>query len=110
MNPAEFRHRITFQSKTENAKDADGFPIPEDEAPWTDVVTVWAKNKTVSGREFVQAAATQNERAVRWIIRHRKGLNEDMRILFDGRIFDIEAILADDELKKTLTVVCKEVI
>ncbi|MFE4525439.1 phage head closure protein [Cytobacillus firmus] len=108
MNPAQFRHRITFQSGGA-AVDSDGFPIPEKDAPFIDVVTVWAMNKTVSGREYVQAAATQNERVVRWVIRHRTGLSEDMRVLFEGRIFEIEAILSDDELKKTLTIVCKEV-
>ncbi|MCM3411231.1 phage head closure protein [Metabacillus litoralis] len=105
MNPAKLRHRITFQREQETV-DKDGFSS----VSYVDVITVWAQAKTVSGREYHQAAATQNERATRWIIRYRRDLSEDMRVLFEGKVFDIEAILPDDELKKTLTIVCKEVI
>lgn len=109
-NPALFRHKITLQQRDTTAVDTDGFKIPEEKAPYINVLSIWAMMKTVSGREYVQAAATQNERIVRWIIRHRKGLSEKMRIVYDGRIFEIEAILPDDGLKKTLTIVSKEVI
>lgn len=109
MNPAKINKRITFQKKNNDALDGDGFEIPESEAPYIDVVKVWAMAKTVNGGEYHEAAATQNERTTRWIIRYRTGLSEDMRVSYDGRIFEIEAILPDDELKKTLTVVCKEV-
>lgn len=108
MNPGQLNKRITFQQKSSNSIDNEGFAIPDDEVPYVDVITVWAMAKTVSGREYHQAAATQNERTTRWIIRHRKGLSEDMRIVYDGRFFNIEAILPDDELKKTLTIICKE--
>ncbi|MBP3038066.1 phage head closure protein [Bacillaceae bacterium Marseille-Q3522] len=109
MNPANFRHRITFQQRiSPEEKTENRFPVKG----WQDVVAVWAMNKTVNGREYSQAATTQNERTVRWIIRYRTGLSEDMRIVFqDGeitRFFEIDAILSDDERKKTLTVVCKE--
>lgn len=110
MNPGQLNKRISFQKKAENTTDDEGFSIPESEIPYVDVVSVWAMAKTVSGREYHQAAATQNERATRWIIRYRKGLSEDMRILYDNRVFEIEAILPDDEARETLTVVCKEVV
>lgn len=110
VNAGSLNKRITFQRKSTNLVDEDGFPIPEEDAPYEDVVSVWAMAKTVSGREYHQAAATQNERTTRWIIRYRKGLSEDMRILYDNRVFEIEAILPDDEARETLTVVCKEVV
>lgn len=105
MNPGKLNKRITFQRKT-SAKDDDGF---ENTQQYEDVISVWAGAKTISGREYYQAAAVQNEKQVRWIIRYREGLTEDMRIRFKSRIFEIKAILDDDELKKTLTIVCEEV-
>lgn len=111
LNSGNFRHRIIFQHKVKNAVDGDGFKIPEKEAPYIDLFSDWAMNKTVSGREYVQAAAVQNERIVRWIIRYREDITEDMRIKYGNhRYFNIETILPDDELKKTLTIVCKEVL
>jgi SPP1 family predicted phage head-tail adaptor len=109
-NPGLFKHRISFQSRDNDAKNENGFPLSEQENPYVNIVTVWAQNKTISGREYTQAATTQNERTVRWIIRYRKGLTEDMRVIYDGRTFEIDTILPDDEQKKTLTVVCKELL
>lgn len=110
-NSGQFRHRITFQ-KEQEVVDNEGFSSTS----FVDVVSVWAMAKTVGGREYHQAAATQNELTTRWVIRYQKEFldrekkYEDMRVHYDGRYYEIEAILPDDELKKTLTVVCKEVI
>ncbi|MCM3599006.1 phage head closure protein [Metabacillus idriensis] len=107
LSSGQFRHRITFQNPP-NPDDTNenGFPVGN----WENVISVWAMNKTVSGREYFQAAATQNDRTSRWIIRFHPGLSEDMRIVFEGKYFEIEAILTDDELKNTLTIVSKEVL
>ncbi|WP_026694085.1 phage head closure protein [Peribacillus kribbensis] len=109
MNPGLFNKRITFEQRPNpDETDSEGYPLKE----WKPVKTVWAMPKTVSGREYNQAATTQNELTTRWVIRYTRGLNEDMRIVYkDGdtvRYFEIVAILPDDEQKKTLTVVSKE--
>ncbi|ALC80445.1 phage head closure protein [Bacillus gobiensis] len=108
MNPGKFRHRIIFQQINPGAVDEEGFPLPDGQ--WADVMKAWAMAKTVSGREYHEASATQNERTTRFIIRYRNGLSEDMRVKYQDRIFEIEAILPDDEVRKTLTVVCKEAV
>lgn len=109
MNPGLFRHRITFQKYDPDAVNENGFPLPEDQR-WTDVKTVWAMIKTIKGREFYEAASTQNENTVRFVIRYKAGLDPDMRIIFKGRPFHIESIINDDKLNKTLTIMCKEVV
>jgi len=103
MNPAQFKHRIIIFEEKE-AEDADGFKT---KSP-VDICRIWAAIKTVGGREYVSAAATQNENTYRFIIRYREGLNPRMMVNYKGRIFDIESILNDDELRKTLTIVAKE--
>lgn len=104
-NSGSFRHRITIQEFTEGYNE-NGFPIEE----WQDVKLVWAMIKTLKGSEFYQAASTQNENSLRFVIRYTTGLNPDMRILYKNRIFEIESIINDDEMDKTLTIMCKEVI
>lgn len=69
---------------------------------------VGAMIKTLQGREYIQAATTNNENTSRFVIRYTKGLHEDMRIRFNGRIFEIESIINDDEENVTLTIVVKE--
>lgn len=107
MNPALFRHRITFQEFTETTNE-NGFPAED----WTDVKTVWAMIKTDSNtkyREFYEAAAEHSEKIIRFIVRYTTGINPKMRISYKERIFQIIAVVNDDELNKTLTIIAKEV-
>lgn len=112
MNPGLFRHRITFQQYDENATNEKGFPLEEDQR-WRDIKTVWAMIKTDSNvryREFYEAAADHSEKIIRFIVRYTKEINKKMRILHKGRTFNIIAVVNDDELDKTLTVIAKEVV
>lgn len=109
MNPGLFNKRITFQLFNPDAKDSDGFPLPDDQK-WTDFKTVWAMVKTLQGREYFAAAAVQAENTVRFIVRYIKGLDTSMRISYNSRTFSIESIINDDEANKTLTIIAKEVV
>jgi SPP1 family predicted phage head-tail adaptor len=104
MNPGLFRHRITFQEFIETTNE-NGFPVQE----WIDVKTAWAMIKTLQGREYYEAATTQNENNVRFVIRYTTGINPDMRINYKERTFEILSVINDDELNKTLTIIAKEV-
>ncbi|WP_026078454.1 phage head closure protein [Saccharococcus caldoxylosilyticus] len=109
MNPGLFRHRITFQQYDENATNENGFPLEEDQR-WQDVKTVWAMIKTLQGREYYEAATTQNENTVRFVIRYTSGINPDMRIKYKDRKFEILSVINDDEQNITLTIIAKEVV
>jgi SPP1 family predicted phage head-tail adaptor len=101
-----FNNKITFQHYTQTENDM-GDTINE----WTVHSERWAMIKTVQGKEFVQAASVQGERSVRFVIRYAKGLTNDMRIKYDGRMFEIIAPpINDDELNKTLTIMTREVV
>lgn len=103
MNIGNFKHRITFFKEAE-VEDDDGFKT---KTP-VDVCKVWSAIKTVNGSEYYSASATQHENTYRFIIRYRKGLDPRMMINYEGRIFNIESILNDNEQKKTLTIIAKE--
>jgi SPP1 family predicted phage head-tail adaptor len=108
MNPGLFRHRITFQQYNENATNENGFPLEESQR-WQDVKTVWAMIKTLQGREYYEAATTQNENTIRFVVRYTTGINPDMRIKYRERTFEIMSVINDDEMNKTLTIIAKEV-
>lgn len=103
FNSGSFRHRITFLKETITVDE-----LMQENVEMVEVATVWCMIKTVSGREYFSAASTQNENTYRFIIRYKNGLTPDMQIKFNERIFDIESILNDDELNKTLTIIAKE--
>jgi len=103
MNPGQFRHKITLM-KLVTTQDEIGNTIEE----WQPVRTCWAAIKTVNGREYFAAASVQAERTYRFIIRYTPGINETMKIDYQGRLFDIQSVLNDDEGRKTLTIIATE--
>jgi len=103
MNPGLMRHRITFQQYV-STEDELGQQIGQ----WTDFWTCWAMIKTIQGREYFAAGAERNEGTIRFIIRYTPGIDPAMRIVYKGRIFDIESVINDDERNETLTIIATE--
>jgi SPP1 family predicted phage head-tail adaptor len=106
FHAGEFNKRITFLGQGgEEQYDEEGYPIPSEPIK----KSVWAKVIPVSGREFIEAKATQSENIYRFIIRYRKDLDTSMKITFNDRTFEIVSILNDNEDNVTLTIVASEV-
>jgi SPP1 family predicted phage head-tail adaptor len=87
MNPGLLRHRITLQ-KFMVITDPDGFTTQQ----WQDVATVWAAIENLHGREYWEAATVQAENTVKFTIRYRPDVTNDMRIVFRGQTYEITAI------------------
>jgi len=87
MNPGELRHRITLQKKITTTNE-NGFNVES----WEDVKTLWAAATNLHGREYFAAAAVQAENTVKFTIRYLEGIDESMRILFQGRHYNITSI------------------
>lgn len=105
----KFTHRITFQQLVEKRDELGQLIDTGGEAEWQDVKSVYAMVKTLQGREYFAAAATQSENTTRFVIRYTTGLNSHMRISYSNRIFDIVAPpINDDELFQTLTIITRE--
>ncbi|MBO0961445.1 phage head closure protein [Neobacillus sp. MM2021_6] len=104
FNSGQFRNRITFL-KPETVEDELG----QEDTTWIDYKKAWAMIKTVKGSEYVSAGAEHVVITSRFIIHYTEGITADMRIDYNGRIFDIiEPPINDDELNKTLTILAKE--
>ena len=87
MNPGELNKRITFQRLTTTTNE-NGFEVEE----WEDFKTVWAAVTNLHGREYFEAAAVQRENTVKFTIRYLKDIDTSMRILFQGKQYNITSI------------------
>lgn len=89
MQAGKLDRRITIQEPV-ISQDDYGEPVV---TGWADVATVWAQVVPVSGREYFDATAVRAEKTTRFRIRWRSGLTEAMRIVYDGRNYDIRSIV-----------------
>lgn len=87
MEIGELRHRITFQKLTTTTNE-NGFEVET----WENYKTVWAAITNLHGREYFEAAAVQKENTVKFTIRYFKDPDTSMRILFQGRQYNIISI------------------
>ena len=102
LNPCQYRYRITLQGSV-STRDPQGNAANT----WQNNITVWAAFHPLKGREYLQAAAMQYESLVRFHIRYRKGITTDMRILYDNRIFEIQAVIDVDGRHRELQLMAK---
>jgi SPP1 family predicted phage head-tail adaptor len=103
LNAGKLKHRITIQQGIITEGELD-----QQLEEWVDFKSVRCMIKTLQGREYVAASATQSERTYRFVMRYTKGINSFMRIVYDERVFNIDSVINDDEENKTLTVIAKE--
>ncbi|WP_278309050.1 phage head closure protein [Peptoclostridium litorale] len=99
--------RIIFQTYVNATVNENGFLLTDDQR-WQDHKKVWAGIKTLKGREYYEAAATQNENQVKFITRYHAGITADMRIKMGERVFEIQSVVDVDEKHKELNIMAKE--
>ncbi|BEN55254.1 phage head closure protein [Serratia marcescens] len=105
MQAGKLRHRITLQKPVKVQDTTSGEMIDT----WQDVSNLWAEVSPLSAREFVAAQAMQNAVTTRIKIRYRQDIEPKYRILFLGKIFNIEGILSDPKSGlEYLTLPCSE--
>lgn len=90
MQAGKLRHRIAIERKTE-ARDSFGDAVPT----WSLLANVWAEILAVAGREEVLSA--QHREVGQWRIRIRKraDMNGTLRVVHDGTVYDVLAVLPD---------------
>lgn len=84
MSSGVYSKRITIQ-KPNTQQDSVGYIGDE----WTNIATVWANINIGSGREFYAASKVNCELSGIIKIRYRSGIEADMRIIYNGRVFDL---------------------
>ena len=99
----KMRHRVVVQSFIETQDDA-GQPIKT----YSDLDTVWAKVTPLTGKERVEAAQVRAEVTHSVMIRYRAGLKPKMRLVYDGQILEIAAVINLREEDRWMQIACIE--
>ena len=91
MQSGKLRHRIVIERLNHSAQDPNTGDIVQ---AWEPLKTVYAAVEPVSGKEFIQSAATQAQISARITIRHTDIAQSD-RIMHKGDEYNIHAVLPD---------------
>lgn len=87
MRAGELDRRITLKEPVRTTDTAGGIVTT-----YTDVATVSAKKRDVSGREKFRAEQVNAELTTRFTIRYRSDIQNDWRIVFKSKDYDILVI------------------
>ena len=106
LEAGRLRHRVTFESRTEEQDPESGGIEPV----WaTEFEDVPAAIEPISASEFLAAGAVQSRVVARITVRYRPGLEATRRILHGSRIYNIEGVLPDkDSGLEYVTIPCSE--
>lgn len=100
------RHRVTFESRTEEQDPETGGLEPIWTAEFEDVP---AAIEPISASEFIAAGALQSRIVARITVRYRPGLDATQRIVHGSRIYNIEGVLPDkDSGLEYVTIPCSQ--
>lgn len=103
MRTGELRHRIEIQTRLETQNEY-GEIVPV----WETVAIRWGRIEPLMGRErfLAQAvtAATSHKITLRYI-----ALNPKQRLVYQGRVFNIQSVLTKDENKHETQILAEEV-
>ena len=91
MEAGKLRHRIGIERLNDSAQDPNTGDIVK---AWEPLKTVYAAIEPVSGKEFIQSAATQAQISVRITVRHTDVRPID-RIAHKGLGYNIQAVVPD---------------
>lgn len=105
MRAGRLRHRVTIQQCTET-QNSYGEAVKE----WTDYATVWASVEPAKGREFWESQQVNAEITGTVVMRYLAGVKSKMRVLYDGRVFEILAVINPDERNRELQLAVKEMV
>lgn len=105
MQAGKLRHRVSLQEPVKTQNPSTGAVVNS----WQEVTKLWAEVAPLSAREFVGAQATQSQVTTRITIRFRSDVTAKHRIVYGGKMFNIEGVLADDKSGRDyLTLPCSE--
>ena len=102
MRAGTLNRRVTFKQLTDGQDEA-GQPIQT----WVDLVTVWANVRHLSGVETIKADAGTSIVKASIRIRRRTDINAGMRGYLGAAIYEIKAVLPDEESRERLDLACE---
>lgn len=107
---SKMRHRIIIQNQVLTPDGIGGNSVS-----WANFKTVWAHIDSLSGLSGRGLNAEKNFagrlneiKPMKITIRYTTGLSTEMRVLFDGRVFNIRSIINLDENNEMLQIYAEE--
>ena len=91
MDVGKLRHRVTIQKQVKTQDALTGEMV----VSWADLKQAWASLEPLSVREFIASQTTQSKVTARVTMRYDAEVNASMRIIYRGKIYNIEGVLAD---------------
>lgn len=103
MRAGILRDRIIIQHKTVTA---DGWG--QEIEVWSDLATVWANVRFMSGKEYISAnrETAQIQASIRIRIR---SVDSGMRVIFNGKVYEITSVLPNSKAAY-IDLVVKEIV
>jgi SPP1 family predicted phage head-tail adaptor len=100
---AMLNKRIIVEEAIETSDGAGGFAVN-----WTPKITLWAMIMPISAIENFEANKIEGTVSHIIIIRYIAGINTKMRIIYDGRIFNINGVINVMENRRALEIRAEE--
>lgn len=96
--------RVVIQSPSDSSDGGGGVS-----RSWVNVATVWAEIDSLSGKETLRFGQLQTTYTHRIMMRYRDDMTSSMRIVYDGRVFEIQRIHNVNEESVILDVYVEEI-
>lgn len=103
MEIGKLNRRVAIQSLVAG-QDEIGQPT----MVWTTLATVWANVRFLNGIETVKSDAPVSVAKASIRIRRRTDVTAGMRAVLGSTIFDIRAVLPDEESRERLDLACEQ--
>ena len=104
MEFSKLRHRITFLKPDGEETNSMGELVPV----YTPLRTVWANVSPMNGREYAEAQKIRAETTYNITTRYWPDITTEMRISFQGRVFEIVSVLHLGSLQEQLKIIATE--
>ena len=104
MRSGNLKHKITIQTFAA-VKDEWGQTIEN----WVDLKTIYSSITPLSAKEFFKEGV-QAEVTHKIEMRYFDGVKPKMQVIYGARVFSITSVIDIREARKTLQLICKEVV
>ena len=105
MRAGPLNNRVTLQALVEG-QDEIGQPV----TAWADLATVWADIRHQSGSEAIKANAETSIVKASIRIRRRTDVTAAMRVVHGATVYEIKAVLPDEQSRDKMDLVCEVVV
>ena len=102
MEIGRLNRRIVIERPTLTQDDTGSYTTV-----WNQIAKPWADIRYVSGLEAVRSDAPVSVSKASMRIRRRAGVDATCRVLYDGKVFDVKAVLPDEQGREFIDLVCE---